>query len=138
MKTPDDFITVGRVTLPYFDALGGWYSAKHRGTTRNPLKAQRWAEEMDRKIPKNPKEGTLIPRPKEMLPIKLPKRKRVYIHTNTKRRGRKPRREPWAAYEVAYILEVYGSESNKEISRKLERPVADVESMIESLNVRKA
>ena len=44
MRTPHDDITVGRVTLRYIKVYGAWMKPRG-GLERNPLRAQRIAEE---------------------------------------------------------------------------------------------
>ncbi|WP_426817893.1 DUF1317 family protein [Winslowiella sp. 2C04] len=49
MHKPDDPITVGRITLPYSSILQGWLTPEGM-VIRNPIKAQRIADELNNNI----------------------------------------------------------------------------------------
>jgi len=49
MQKPDDPITVGRITLPYSALLHGWLTPDGL-VIRNPIKAQRIADELNNSI----------------------------------------------------------------------------------------
>lgn len=117
MKTPSSNITVGRVSIGYFDALGGWYS-KSLGLTRNPLTAQRWAEEMAAGMP-------------ESAPEEIKQKKGTTPPENKKNR----QRPVWEAYEVCYLIDVLGEKSVKSIAIKLSRSPSDVLAVINALNL---
>lgn len=117
MKTPDSNISVGRVTINYFDALGGWYS-NSLGLTRNPLTAQRWAEEMAA--------GMHQSHAAEAKPKK---------QTTARKKKETRHRAAWEAYEVAYLIDVIGEKSIKAIAIKLDRYPSDVLGVITALNL---